>query len=87
MRASAMQRVDRWLGLRFCLALTALRPLVDRSRQPEDPVRRIVLIKLAEQGSTVLASSAIRRAVDLVGRPNTFFPGFEENRSSWTSWI
>jgi ADP-heptose:LPS heptosyltransferase len=37
-------------------------------------------VKLVEQGSTVLACSAIRRAVDLVGRDNVYFLVFEENR-------
>src|SRR5262249_1613534 len=43
--------------------------------------RRIAFIKLAEQGSTVLAYSAIRRAVELVGRDQVFFLAFEENRA------
>jgi ADP-heptose:LPS heptosyltransferase len=37
-------------------------------------------VKLVEQGSTVLACSAIRRAVNLVGRDNVYFLVFEENR-------
>jgi hypothetical protein len=40
-----------------------------------EPPRRILFVKLVEQGSTVLACSAIRKAVDLVGRDNVY-PGF-----------
>lgn len=39
-----------------------------------------MFVKLVEQGSTVLACSAIRRAIDLVGRDNVYFLVFEENR-------
>ena len=44
------------------------------------PVRRILFVKLAEQGSTVLAASALRRAEQLVGREHLFILVFEENR-------
>src|SRR5215472_7166962 len=43
-------------------------------------VKRILFIKFAEQGSTVLAYPAIQRAVKMVGRENTYFVVFEENR-------
>lgn len=43
-------------------------------------MKRILFVKLAEQGSTVLASSAIRRAVEMVGRENVHFIVFDENR-------
>ena len=45
-----------------------------------EKVRRIVFVKLAEQGTTVLAYSAIQRAVEMVGRENVFFLTFEHNR-------
>ena len=77
-----MRRVDGWLGVPVCLALTLVRRLLDsldRTRSRESP-RRILFVKLVEQGSTVLACSAIRRAADLVGRDNVYFLVFEENR-------
>jgi ADP-heptose:LPS heptosyltransferase len=43
-------------------------------------VRNILFVKLAEQGSTVLAIAAISRAVQMVGRENVYFIVFEENR-------
>jgi len=82
MRISTMRLVDKWLALPGCLVLTVARRLLDlgRSRAPVRP-RRIAFIKLAEKGSTVLAYSAIRRAVELVGRDQVFFVVFAENRS------
>jgi ADP-heptose:LPS heptosyltransferase len=73
--------VDRWVGVPVCFALTGIRRLKDLFRHgPRPPLRGIVFIKLLEQGSTVLACSAIRRAIDLVGRENVYFLVFEENR-------
>jgi ADP-heptose:LPS heptosyltransferase len=40
----------------------------------------MLFVKLAEQGATVLAYPAIRRAAEMVGRENVFFLVFEENR-------
>ena len=41
---------------------------------------KILFVKFAEQGSTVLAYHAICRAVEMVGRQNVYFLVFEENR-------
>jgi ADP-heptose:LPS heptosyltransferase len=81
MRISTMRLVDKWLALPGCAALTVARRLRDlgRHRAAQRP-RRIAFIKLAEQGSTVLAYSAIRRAVELVGRDQVFFVVLAENR-------
>jgi ADP-heptose:LPS heptosyltransferase len=43
-------------------------------------VERILVVKLAEQGATVLAYPELRRAVEMVGKENVFFLVFEENR-------
>jgi ADP-heptose:LPS heptosyltransferase len=73
--------IDRWLGIPACFVLTGVRRVADlRPHSPLPRVRSILFIKLAEQGSTVLACAAIRRAVDLVGRDNVYFLVFEENR-------
>ena len=81
MRISTMRLVDRWLAFPVCVLLTVARRVRDLggARATAHP-RRIAFIKLAEQGSTVLACSAIRRAVELVGRDQVFFLTFEENR-------
>src|SRR6516225_1726755 len=80
MNVRQLQRVDRWLGVPLCFALTVLRYVTGRRADASAPLRNILFVKLAEQGSTVLAQSALRRAVELVGRDNVYFIAFEENR-------
>jgi ADP-heptose:LPS heptosyltransferase len=79
MKVAALRAVDRWIGLPACVLLTWHRRLLPRRRE-RAPIRRILVFKLAEQGSTVLAADAIARAVGLVGRDNVFFLVFDENR-------
>ena len=79
-----MRRIDFWAGLPVCLALTASRRCGDLwrylLRRKPATIERILFVKLAEQGATVLAYPALQRAVRLVGRENVFFLVFEENR-------
>src|SRR5213596_2666853 len=76
-----LQRTDRWVGAPLCAILTLLRRIFE-SPGPPGPhqVRRILFVKFAEQGSTVLAYPAIRRAIKMVGRENVYFVVFEDNR-------
>jgi len=78
---STLQRTDRWIGAPLCAILTLLRKIFE-SAGPPGPrqVRRILFVKFAEQGSTVLAYPAIRRAIEIVGRENVYFVVFEDNR-------
>jgi ADP-heptose:LPS heptosyltransferase len=78
---SAMRRVDRWLGLPLCILFSGLRKVI-AVFAPSYPhkVSRILFVKLAEQGSTVLTYPILKAAVDKVGRENVFFLAFEENR-------
>lgn len=80
MTVQTMRLVDCWLGVPLCAVLTIHRWIFGRWRRPLEKSKRIVLIKLAEQGSTVLAYAAIRRAIELVGKENVFFLVFQENR-------
>lgn len=80
MKPGTMRWVDRWLGVPLCAALTVHRWVCGFLRRAPEKVNRIVLVKLAEQGSTVLAYAAIRRAIGLVGKENVFFLVFKENR-------
>jgi ADP-heptose:LPS heptosyltransferase len=78
---STLQRIDRWIGAPLCALLTLLRRIFE-SAGPPGPrqVERILFVKFAEQGSTVLAYPAIRRATGMVGRENVYFVVFEDNR-------
>jgi ADP-heptose:LPS heptosyltransferase len=78
---STLQRTDRWIGAPLCAILTLLRRIFESARQPGPrQVQRILFVKFAEQGSTVLAYPAIRRAIEMVGRENVYFVVFEDNR-------
>ncbi|MCZ7629294.1 MAG: hypothetical protein M5U19_09600 [Microthrixaceae bacterium] len=81
MNTETMRRIDRILGGPMCATLTGLRHLTDpfRSRAPDQP-RRILVIKLAEQGAWVVAWSALTDALEMVGRDNVFVMTFSENR-------
>lgn len=81
MNVAQMRRIDRWLGIPVCLMLTWWRRCFGR-RVPAalQKPRRLLFIKLAEQGSTVLAQQALRAAIDRVGRDNVYFLLFAENR-------
>ena len=78
---STLQHTDRWIGAPLCALLTVFRRIFE-SKSPPGPrqVRRILFVKFAEQGSTVLAYPAIRRATEMVGRENVYFVVFEDNR-------
>src|SRR6266436_6767319 len=78
---STLQHIDRWIGAPLSFILTLLRKIFE-SVGPPGPrqARRILFVKFAEQGSTVLAYPAIRRATGMVGRENVYFVVFEDNR-------
>ena len=83
MKPQTIRRVDAWVGKPVCAFLTAVRrvgSLFRSKRLPVVPPRKILLIKMTEQGATVLAYRAITRAAELVGRENVYFWVFEENR-------
>ena len=76
-----MRRIDAWAGIPLCALSTLLHKMASPFRRPPtDPVERILFVKLAEQGSTVLAYPALERAVGRVGAENVYFLVFEENR-------
>src|SRR5206468_12021290 len=78
---STLQRTDRWVGGPLCAILTLLRKICESAGRPGPrQFRRILFVKFAEQGSTVLAYPAILRAIEMVGRENLYFVVFADNR-------
>jgi ADP-heptose:LPS heptosyltransferase len=76
-----MRFLDRWAGVPISATLTVFRRIGDLFRREETPPPgKILIIKLVEQGATVIAAPALQRAVELVGRDNVYFAVFEENR-------
>jgi len=72
--------IDAWVGGALSAALTILRKCWPFGSAREEGRKGLLFVKLAEQGSTVLASQAIRDAVGRHGRENVYFWVFEENR-------
>lgn len=81
MKVNSMRLLDRWVGSLISAFLTVVRKLADLFRaDPTGPPQRILFIKLVEQGATVIAVPALRRAVEMVGRENVFVAVFKQNR-------
>jgi ADP-heptose:LPS heptosyltransferase len=83
LKPETIRKIDIGVGKIACCVLTCFRLIMDKIRPAgltPGPVRKILFIKLIEQGATVLAYSAIRRAIDRVGRQNVYFCVFDENR-------
>lgn len=74
--------IDRYLGIPACWVMTQARRLTGglRPRRTVAATGRILFLKLAEQGSTVLAYDALVEAVRRVGRNQVYFAAFQENR-------
>jgi ADP-heptose:LPS heptosyltransferase len=77
---SALQKIDRWIGIPVCALLSLFRKAFGASAPGPGKPGKILFVKFAEQGSTVLANAAIRRAVEIVGKENVYFVVFKENR-------
>ncbi|MFN8641306.1 MAG: hypothetical protein U0802_06475 [Candidatus Binatia bacterium] len=76
MTSQAIRRLERYLGRPLAAVLTLHRRLFETAAARRDaraPSRRILFVKLIEQGATVLAHDAIQRATALVGRDNVYF--------------
>ncbi len=83
MNRKTVRWLDKNVGRPVTLILTLCRKLRDiftkDIAQHKKPLN-LLFIKLIEQGSTVLAYPALKRAESLFGRENLFFLVFKENR-------
>jgi ADP-heptose:LPS heptosyltransferase len=81
MNIAAMRRIDVWAGVPVCFFLTAIHKLAGIFH-PTKPraIRKILFVKPAEQGATVLAYPAIIKAIEKVGCENVYFVVFQNNR-------
>lgn len=76
MHPQTIRKIDFWFGQPICFLLTLFRSPFPN---PEKP-KKIVFLKFIEQGATVLAYGAIKRATELVGKENVYFCVFKNNR-------
>ncbi len=77
-----LQWLDHRVGAPLCFVATQLRRLggLFGAAIPAAAPRSLLFIKLAEQGSTVLAYDALRAAAARVGAGNVYFLVFHNNR-------
>ncbi|MBI4947261.1 MAG: glycosyltransferase family 9 protein [Bacteroidetes bacterium] len=76
MNPNTIRAIDYWFGQPICFFLTPLRnPFVSKEKP-----KKIIFLKFIEQGATVLAYPAMKRATELVGKENVYFCVFENNR-------
>ena len=78
-----MRWLDKWVGKPVCFMLSLVRRFRERgvhTSAVHRPADTIAFLKFAEQGSTVLAWTALSRAIAKVGRERVYFVVFEDNR-------
>ncbi len=82
MKISTMRSIDRWAGKPLCFVLTVFHKVFNLFSRPKptSKIESILFIKLAEQGATVLADGAIRKAIQITGKTNVYFLVFKQNR-------
>ena len=76
MNPHTIRKIDYWFAQPLCFLLSFFN---FSSRQRSKPVK-IVFLKFIEQGATILAYPALKRAVELVGKQNVYFCVFDNNR-------
>ncbi len=76
MNPHIIRKIDYWLGQPICFFLTLLNISTPKKGKPS----KIVFLKFIEQGATVVAYSALKRATELVGKENVYFCVFDTNR-------
>lgn len=80
MQASTIKWIDRRVGTVLCRLFSILNGLWPVHRRKFFSSRKVLFIKLIEQGASVLAYSALKEAIEEYGKENIYFMVFEENR-------
>ena len=80
MNTNTMRKIDRWLGIPLCFLFSGIHMLFRRFHHVgPGQIKKILFVKLAEQGATVVAYPAILEAAERVGRENVYFIVFKGN--------
>ena len=75
MNAATIKWLDRKMGIPICFSLS----LLNFSRPGSFvPTKKLVFIKLIEQGASVLAYSALKYSVQKYGKQNVYFLVFSD---------
>ncbi len=82
MKSETIRFLDRWVGIFFCFILTLFHKVIcifcsspSAIHQP----KKILFVKLIEQGAMILACPAIEKAKKWVGRDNVYVCAFHKN--------
>ena len=78
MKVDSMRKIDYWVGVPLCLALTIVLKFVRRRAVAP---RNVLFIELSEMGTAILADPAMRKARDRLGA-ELFFLIFRNNAPS-----
>ncbi|MBL4707600.1 MAG: glycosyltransferase family 9 protein [Flavobacteriales bacterium] len=79
MNVNIIKWVDRRVGVIICRVLSSWNALLPDPRS-KTVSKKILFIKMIEQGASVLAYSALTEAISKVGKENVYFLVFEENK-------
>ena len=83
MNVETIRWIDRAIGRPLCFLLTLHKKFFQFFKKnlfADKLPKKILFIKLIEQGSTVLAYPALKKAAQLVGKENLYFMVLRENR-------
>ncbi|PIR21711.1 MAG: hypothetical protein COV44_11615 [Deltaproteobacteria bacterium CG11_big_fil_rev_8_21_14_0_20_45_16] len=82
MTFNQIRLVDKYVGLPLCFIFSLWRKLVGRwfPREKNATPKKLLFIKLIEQGSNIITYDAIQTAKERLGDQNVYFWIFEENK-------
>jgi len=80
LQASTIKWIDRRVGTLLCRLFSILNSLGANSKRKYFKSKRVLFIKLIEQGASVLAYSSLKEAIEEYGKENIYFMVFQENR-------
>lgn len=78
MKAITIKNIDYFIGVPLCFLLSLINSL--RNNSISSKPKKVVFIKLIEQGASVLAYSALKESIEKYGKDNVYFLVFQENR-------
>lgn len=82
MKSETIRFLDRWVGISLCFILTLFHKFINvflKSHYEVHQPKRILFVKLIEQGAMVLACPAIEKAKKWVGEENVYVCAFQKN--------
>ncbi|HOK09159.1 MAG TPA: glycosyltransferase family 9 protein [Candidatus Hydrogenedens sp.] len=82
MQSETIRLLDRWVGILLCFLLTIFNKICSLFSRVKGEIhnpKKIIFVKLIEQGAMVLAIPALERAKQWVGKENVYACVFKKN--------